>query len=97
VEYHHTPIYSLFHAEPQLYAKSLHLLKKHDILYLSDCIDDDCLTIMPFHKLIERNSDYQPSHIISKWYHHIVSTTAIHDNSIQLEDQLVSKQQLAKR
>jgi hypothetical protein len=94
VKYHHTPIYSLFYTESQLYAKSLHLFKKHDILYLSDCIDDDCFSIMPFHKFIERNSTHHLSHIIPKWYHHIVVST-IHDNSIQLEDHFVSKQQLA--
>jgi hypothetical protein len=86
VKYHHTPIYSLFYMKSQLYAKSLRLLKKHDILYLNDCIDNDCFTIMLFCKLNKRNSNYQPLHIISKWYHHIVTFTAIYDNSIQLEE-----------
>src|SRR3954449_7195473 len=84
---YHTPIYTLFQDKLDLYAKSLYLFKKHDINFLSDCIADDCLTILPFRSLIERNSSHRPSQIIPKWYHHIVKTTADHLNSIRIKDE----------
>src|SRR3954447_22273216 len=90
---YHTPIYTLFQDKPDLYAKSLYLFKKHDVNFLSDCIADDCLTILPFRSLIERNSSHRPSQIIPKWYHHLVKTTAIQDNSIRLKEDFTNAQQ----
>src|SRR4051794_33335697 len=77
---YHTPIYTLFQDKPDLYAKSLYLFKKHNIEFLSDCIADNCLTILPFRSLIKRNSSHRPSQITPKWYHHLVEVTAVHVN-----------------
>ena len=80
----HTPIYTLFQNDPSLYAKSVYLLKKHNIRYLSDCIAPDGLSISPFRDVIFRNSEHPPSQIIPKWYHHIVKSTAVHKDSLRL-------------
>src|SRR4051812_6569966 len=89
---YHTPIYTLFQDKPDLYAKSLYLFKKHNIEFLSDCIADDCLTMLPFRSLIKRNSSHRPSQIVPKWYHHLVEVTADHANSIHLKEEYSNAQ-----
>src|SRR5262249_22471758 len=85
VDCHHTPIHELFQADPALYNSSIRLLKKHRIQYLSDCISSDHLAIMPFSDLIRHNSDFDPSRITPKWYHHIIKITAAAPKSLRLK------------
>jgi hypothetical protein len=94
---HHTPIYLLFHNQPALYNSSLRLFKRHNIQYLSDCISDNCLTILPFKEIIRRNSQYVPSKKIPKWYHHIVEFSASAPKSIRIKhDYTTAHQQLQR-
>jgi hypothetical protein len=83
---HHTPIYTLFKDHPDLYQKSLHLFKKHCITFLSDCLDKDSLSVLPFRDIIKKNSVFPPSHIVPKWYQHVVKTSAVSPDSIRLSD-----------
>src|SRR5437016_1304825 len=44
----HTPIHYLFTDNPSLYAKSLPLLRKYNITFLSDCINDEQTSLLPY-------------------------------------------------
>src|ERR1044072_4295107 len=87
----HMPLFSLFCDNPSLYNQSLPLLKKHNLMYLSDCISKDKLTIMPYRELILKNSSYRPSNTVTRWYKHIVEFTRSSPTSIRLKPEFISQ------
>ena len=87
----HTPLFSLFCDNPSLYNQSLPLLKKHNLMYLSDCLSGDKLTIMPYRDLILKNSSFRPSNTVTRWYKHIVEFTRSSPTSIRLKPKFISQ------
>src|ERR1043166_6125584 len=85
----HTPLFSLFNNNPSLYRQSLPLLKKHNQMFLSDCISRDKLTIMSYRDIINKNSSYKPTKS-AKWYDHIIDTTRSSPNSLRLKPEYTS-------
>src|ERR1043165_251904 len=86
----HTLHFSLFCDNPSLYNQSLPLLKKHNLMYLSDCISGDKLTIMPYRELILKNSSFRPSNTVTRWYKHILDATRSSPTSIRLKPEFIS-------
>src|SRR5436305_1648044 len=82
----HTPIHYLFTNNPSLYAKSLPLLRKHNITFLSDCINDEQTSLLPYRDIIIKNSFFPPGKI-PRWFKYISQRTAAHPLSLQLADQ----------
>jgi hypothetical protein len=83
---HHTPIHTVFQGQPALYRDSLHLLKKHRISYLSDCLDKNSLSVLPYRDVIKKNSLFPPSKIVPRWYKHLVKATTVSANLTRLAD-----------
>src|SRR5581483_5527803 len=82
----HTPIYELFHNSPDVYAKNLYLLKKHNITHLSDCLSDNGLMVLPFREIINKNSLHPPSAIIPAWYRTLINNTSVSERSLRIKD-----------
>jgi hypothetical protein len=94
---HHTPIYILFSDNPSLYKSSVYQLRKHKIMYLSDCISNDGMALIPFQQLIKLHSGLHTSSITPKWYKYIAAITAEAPNSIRLKDEYKTAQLAFKR
>src|SRR5581483_155882 len=89
---HHTPIYKIFADNPIEYAKNIYYLSKHSIMYLSDCMSDDGLIILPYKDIIKKNSRHAPSSKTPKWYKFIISNTAVGERSLRLQDKFTERQ-----
>jgi hypothetical protein len=94
---HHTPIHILFSDNPSLYKSSVYQLRKHKIMYLSDCISNDGMALIPFQQLIKLHSGLHTSSITPKWYKYIAAITAEAPNSIRLKDEYKKAQLALKR
>src|SRR5436305_2588979 len=80
------PIHEAFHEAPSLFAKSIHLLRKHNVRFINDCIAPDASAILPFSSIMKKNYPFTPPVTIPKWYKHLLELTALHSNSIRLKD-----------
>ena len=83
-----TTIFSLFHDNPSLYAKSLHMIKRARITYLHQCVSADNSSLLPYREMFSRNSDANPGTCTPYWYQHIMAKVA-YNNSLRILDDFI--------
>src|SRR5262249_47425443 len=89
------PIFSMFHDNPFLFAKSIRMIKRSNIIYFHQCLSGDGTSILPYKQAFRNNSDARPGTNPNPfWYQHIINQVA-HDNSLRLTDGYIIEDMLS--